>query len=195
MRRFLSAAELETKGFHSIGVNVLIDRTAVFINTDAISLGDNCRIDAFALISAGPAGVQIGRNVHVGAACQVFGGGGPVILEDFSCLSGRVSAYSCSDDFLGGSMTNPTIPDRLRDVRKGPVILRKHSLVGCGSVVLPGVEMGFGSAAGALTVVRTSVPECVVIAGNPARVLSRQRNRSRLEQLEREFLATCRDAP
>ena len=193
MTRFLSAADLETQGFQSIGTNVLIDCTAVFINPSAISLGDNCRIDAFALISAGTAEVRIGRNVHVGAFCQLFGGGANVILEDFSGLSGKVSVYTCSDDFLGGSMTNPTIPTRFRDVRSGPVVLRKHSLIGCGAVVLPGVEMGFGSAAGALTVVRESVPECVIVAGNPARMLSRRRNRSRLEQLEREFFATGGD--
>jgi galactoside O-acetyltransferase len=192
MTRFLSATELAVLGFQSIGFNVLVDRAAVFINPSAISLGDDCRIDAFALISAGSAGVEIGRNVHLGPACQLFGGGGRLILEDFSGLSGRASAYTCSDDFLGGSMTNPTIPDRFRDVRNGPVVLRKHSLVGCGSVILPGVEMGFGSAAGALTVVRKSVPECVVVIGNPARTLSRRRNRSRLEQLERDFLAADR---
>ena len=193
MTRFLSVAELESRGFRSLGAKVLIDRLAVFINPSTVSLGDGCRIDAFALISAGEAGVHIGRHVHIGAACHIFGGGGAVILEDFSCLSGRVSAYTCSDDFVGGSMTNPTVPDRFRDVRSGPVVLRRHSLVGCGSVILPGVEMGFGSAAGALTLVRASVPECTVVAGNPATPLPRLRDRSRLERLEREFLASSSD--
>ena len=50
---------------------MFINPAAVFINPAAISIGDNSRTDAFDLISAGPAGGQIGRNVHIGAACQV----------------------------------------------------------------------------------------------------------------------------
>jgi galactoside O-acetyltransferase len=189
MSRSLSGAELEALGFQSLGTNVRVDRSAVFVNAHSISLGDNCRIDAFALISAGEEGVRIGRHVHLGAGCQIFGGGGMVLMEDFTCLSGRVSAYTSTDHYLGGWMSNPTIPDRFRNVRNGSVILRKHSGVGCGSVILPGVEMGFGSAAGALTLVRKSVPESVVVWGNPAKVISR-RSRARLEQLEQDFWAS-----
>ena len=166
MSRFLSRLELEAMGFASLGADVKIDRQAVFINPVTVSLGDHCRIDAFSLISAGAEGVRIGRYVHLGAGCQIFGGGGAVVLEDFSCLSGRATAYTSSVSLLSrvkNLMFNPTLPEAFRSMSQGPVILRKHSGVGCGSVVLPGVEMGFGSVAGALTLVRKSVPEGVVI--------------------------------
>ena len=192
MTRFLSRPELESMGFQSLGNHVQIDRQAVFINPAEVSVGDHCRIDAFSLISAGPDGVHIGRYVHLGASCQIFGGGGTVIFEDFSGLSGRASAYTCS--ISGRSLEKnlmmiPTIPEVFRSMSKGPVILRKHSCVGCGSVVLPGVEMGFGSVAGALTLVRKSVPEGVVIGGNPSQVLM-HRDRSELKRLEEEFFAS-----
>jgi acetyltransferase-like isoleucine patch superfamily enzyme len=192
MTRFFVETELAAMGFAHLGVAVRIDRQAVIINPASVSLGDHCRIDAFSLISAGSEGVQIGRYVHLGAGCQIFGGGGAVVLEDFSCLSGRATAYSCSVSFrsqVKNLMLNPTLPDRFRSMSKGPVILRKHSGVGCGSVVLPGVEMGYGSVAGALTLVRKSVPEGVVICGNPPQVLSR-RDRAELQRLEAEFFAT-----
>jgi acetyltransferase-like isoleucine patch superfamily enzyme len=189
MERSLSRSELVAVGFQSIGVNVSVDRSVVVLNAHWISLGDHCRIDAFALISAGPEGIQIGRHVHLGAGCQIFGGGGKVLMEDFSGLSGRASVYTSTDDFIGGWMTNPTVPDRFRKVRNGAVILRKHSGVGCGSVILPGVEMGFGSTAGALTLVRKSVPEGVILWGNPAKVIAR-RGLTRLQNLEREFRAS-----
>jgi galactoside O-acetyltransferase len=191
MSRFLSRLELEAMGFASLGADVKIDRQAVFINPDTVSLGDHCRIDAFSLISAGAEGVRIGRYVHLGASCQIFGGGGAVLLEDFSCLSGRATAYTSSVSFLSrikNLMVNPTVPEPFRSISQGPVILRKHSGVGCGSVVLPGVEMGFGSIAGALTLVRKSLPEGVVICGNPPQVLL-HRDRSELERLEEEFFA------
>jgi len=192
MTRFLSRPELEAMGFESFGNDVKIDRQAVFINPDTVSLGDHCRIDAFSLISAGAEGVRIGRYVHLGASCQIFGGGGAVLLEDFSCLSGRATAYTSSMSgrlLINNFIPNPTLPEAFRSMRQGPVILRKHSCVGCGSVVLPGVEMGFGSVAGALTLVRKSVPEGVVICGNPARVLL-HRDRAELERLEEDFFAS-----
>lgn len=194
MTRFLDASELEAMGFQHLGANVRIDRLAVFINPQWVSLADHCRIDAFSLISAGKDGVAIGRYVHLGAGSQVFGGGGPVVLEDFSCLSARATAYTCS---VSGApecrdlMLNPTVPQRFRTLKQGPVVLRKHSGVGCGSVVLPGVEMGYGSAAGALTLVRKSVPEGVVICGNPPQEILR-RDRRKLERLEEEFFASLR---
>lgn len=188
MTRFLNASELDTLGLRALGADVLIDRAAILVNPAAISLGDHCRIDAFALILAGQEGVQVGKHVHIATGCQIFGGGGAVDLEDFTCLSGRVSVYTATDDFTQGFLTNPTVSTAYRNVRTGGVTLRKHSLVGCGSVVLPGVEMGFGSAAGALTVLRKSVAECSVVCGNPARQLSKRRDRARLERLEKEFL-------
>jgi len=188
MSRFLNASELDSLGLRAFGTDVLIDRAAILVNPAAISLGDHCRIDAFALILAGQEGVRIGMHVHIAAGCQIFGGGGAVDLEDFTCLSGRVSVYTATDDFTQGFLTNPTVSAAYRNVRTGGVTMRKHSIVGCGSVVLPGVEMGFGSAAGALTVLRKSVPECNVVCGNPARRLPKRRDRARLERLEQEFL-------
>jgi galactoside O-acetyltransferase len=192
MSRFLSRPELESMGFHSLGNHVQIDRQAVFINPATMSVGDHCRIDAFSLISAGPEGIHIGRYVHLGASCQIFGGGGVVVLEDFSCLSGRATVYTCSvsgRSLVKNLMLNPTVPEAFRNMSQGTVILKKHSGVGCGSVVLPGVEMGFGSIAGALTLVRKSVPEGVVICGNPPQILL-HRNRADLERLEEEFFAS-----
>ncbi|MFN9644326.1 MAG: acyltransferase [Cyanobacteriota bacterium] len=189
MGGFLTPSELEEMGFQAVGVNVRVDRSVLVFNPHWITLGDHCRIDALALISAGPEGIRIGRHVHLGAGCQIFGGGGLVRMEDFSGLSGRASIYTSTDDFIGGWMTNPTLPDRFRNVRNAAVILRKHAGVGCGSVILPGVEMGFGSLAGALTLVRKSVREGVVLLGNPAREIA-QRGLSRLKHLERELLAS-----
>lgn len=184
MSRFLDCDELKALGLASCGSDVAIDRAAVLINPDRISVGSHVRIDAFAILSAGVDGITCGDHVHLAAGVMVFGGGGAVRFEDFTCLSGRVSLYTSTDDFVGGHLTNPTVPAGLRSVRCGPVTLRRHALVGAGSVILPDVELGFGSAVGALSLVRASVPECTVVAGSPARPLGRQRDRERLAALE-----------
>ena len=184
MSFFLTPDEIAQIGFAFVGIDVLIDRDTRIINAQTIRIGSHVRIDAFAILSAGPEGIQLGNHVHIGAGTHIFGGGGAVIFEDFSGASGRVSIYTLSDDFTRGHLTNPTVPETLRMVQKGPVTLRRHSLVGAGSVVLPGVELRFGSAVGALTLVRKSVEECAVVSGNPARQLRQKRSRALLEQLE-----------
>lgn len=184
MSRFLSRWELDALGLASCGSDVAIDRAALLLNPGRIAVGSHVRIDAFSILSAGPDGITCGDHVHIAAGAMVFGGGGAVVFEDFSGLSGRVCLYTATDDFREGHLTNPTVPAEFRKVRCGPVVLRRHAVVGAGAVILPGVELGFGSAVGALSLVRSSVPECAVVAGNPARSLARRRDRERLTALE-----------
>jgi len=99
-----------------------------------------------------------------------------------------VSLYTVSDDFVEGHLTNPTVPEEYRRVRRGPVRLGRHALVGSGSVVLPGVTMEYGAAAGALTLVKKSVPACAIVAGNPAIVLRKRRSRELLQEREGSYL-------
>jgi acetyltransferase-like isoleucine patch superfamily enzyme len=186
--RFLSTAELRALGLAEVGADALVDRAAILVNPGRIRIGSRSRIDALTIITAGDEGVTIGCRVHLGAGCQVFGGGGPVVLEDFSCLSGRTSVYTTCDDFTDGHLTNPTVPMEYRRVQCGPVTLRRHAVVGCGSVLLPDVELGRAAAVGALSLVRESVPEFEVWCGVPARRTG-PRNARRLVALEAALLA------
>lgn len=186
--------ELRSFGFRKLGRNVRIHRTAVLAGCQHISIGDNSRIDCFSLISASERGVDIGTCVHIAAGCYLFGGGGRILMEDFSGLSSRVSLYTATDDYSGGAMTNPTVPDEFRKVACGDVILRKHAIVGASCVVLPGVELKLGAAVGALTCVRKSVDEFTVKVGNPRRPQTvGQRGRELLE-LEERCVDAMKDA-
>ena len=169
-----------------VGINVTIHPTAVFFKPEKVFLGNNVRIDCFCLLSAGEEGIHIGNNVHLAAGVYIFGGGGKVVMEDFTCFSSRVAVYTVSDDFTGGAMTNPTIPEKYRSVRKGPVVLKKHALVGAGSVVMPGVQLGVGVAVGALSFVNRSVEDFQIVGGTPLRSLGTRGQR--LLELEKEFL-------
>jgi acetyltransferase-like isoleucine patch superfamily enzyme len=57
--------------------------------------------------------------------------------------------------------------------RAKPILIGDNVWIGHDSVVLPGVEIGNGSIIGARSVVVESVPDLVVAAGNPARVIRR----------------------
>jgi len=152
-----------------------------------VEIGSNVRIDAHCIITAGPGRVTIGDNVHVGAATHLFGTTG-ITIADFANISSRVSLFSTNDDYTDGYLTNPTVPDELRKVTGAPVAIERHAIIGCGTVVLPGVVVGTGAAVGALSLVKDDVEPFSVVAGTPARPIG-TRNRERLEALERRLTA------
>jgi galactoside O-acetyltransferase len=182
---FLSGEETERLGFSRVGEDVLIDSSARFYGSAHITIGSHVRIDAFCVITAGPGHVEIGNHVHIANGCSIMGTEG-VQVEDFCGLSARATIFSTNDDYSGGALTNPTVPYEFRNVKAGRVTLRKHAILGCGSVVMPGVEIGVGASVGSLSYVNKSVPEFMVVTGNPIwRVGTRSRD---LLQHEREFL-------
>jgi galactoside O-acetyltransferase len=187
MNYFLSPEEIRQLGLASVGTNVTIDRAARLIHPQRMHLGDHVRIDAFCILSAGPDGIRLGNHVHIGAGAYIFGGGGAVVMEDFSGLSGRVSIYTANDDYLHGHLTNPTVPEQFRQVRTGPVTLRRHCIVGAGSTILPGVELGWGSSVGAMVLVQANLPDCAVLRSQPARRAKLRRDRAKLERIEQEL--------
>ncbi len=187
----LTDAELQSLGLASLGRDVRIHRSAVLVGADRIRIGDHARIDCFSLISAGPCGIDIGHCVHVAAGCYLFGGGGRILLQDFSGLSSRVAIYTASDDYTDGFMTNPTVPDEFRKVTSGPVTLGRHAIVGASSVILPGVTVGLGAAIGALSCVKRNVGDFKIFAAG--RVVG-ERGR-RLLDLEPECRAALQLPP
>jgi galactoside O-acetyltransferase len=185
MERYYSDNELKLLGFGRIGRNVRLDRTTVIVNPAGVQIGDQTRIDAFCLITAFGAGVSIGRNVHIAAGVYVFGGGG-VVIEDFAGVSARSLIYSTNDDYSGEHLTGPTVPPEFTRVEAAPVRIGRHAVVGAGSIILPGVTFGEGSASGALSLVKADVSPFSIVAGAPARPL-KVRSR-RLLEVESEYL-------
>jgi acetyltransferase-like isoleucine patch superfamily enzyme len=185
-----SRDDLLTLGLAAVGDDVHIDRSVRFFGAEHIRIGNRVRIDCFALLSAGNGGIVIGDNIHLAAGCYLFGSGGAITLEDFAGLSARVAVYTASDDYTEGFLTNPTVPDEFRRVAAGPVVVGRHAIVGSGSVILPGVTLGFGASVGALSLVRTSVGECEIVTGNPTRKLPRLRDGVRLRELEARYAPT-----
>jgi galactoside O-acetyltransferase len=159
--------------FKKIGDNCSISEKASFYNKNKISIGDNVRIDDFCILSAGIGGIEIGNNIHIAAYSSLIGAG-KITLQDFCNISSRVSIYSSNDDYSGQYMTNPTIPAHLTNVAHSDVTIGKHVIIGCGSVILPGVEIGEGSAIGALSLINKNCEPFMIYAGTPAAPLKRR---------------------
>lgn len=182
----LCRAKIENLGFSTVGVNVQISDRASFYNCAKIAIGNNVRIDDFCVISAGTGGIEIGDYVHVAVYSSLIGAA-KITLSNFCNLSSRVSIYSSSDDYSGGAMTNPMVPEAYTNVLHADVYLGRHVIVGCGSIILPGVNIEEGAAVGALSLVQTDCRAFGVYAGVPVRYI-KERKQNVLE-LEAEFRA------
>lgn len=182
---FLSRKKLESLGFAALGNDVFISDKASIYNPGNISIGNGVRIDDFCVISAGIGGIEIGNYVHIAIFSSLMGAG-RIALHDFAGLSSRVSIYSSNDDYSGASLTNPMVPNQFKNVKSADVELKKHVIVGCGSVVLPGVTLHEGVAIGALSLVTKSFEEFTVCSGVPARRIKARKKD--LKELEIKFL-------
>jgi len=169
---FLSKDELRKIGFKSIGDNVLISDKCSIYSPKNIEIGNNVRIDDFVILSPAT-NLKIGNYVHIGCYTSIIGKG-EIILEDFVGISGRVSIYSSSDDYTGMSMTNPMIPNEFKKVTNGKVHIRKHSIIGTGSVILPNVIIGVGCSIYAQTLIKSNCEEFGVYNGNPSKLIGKR---------------------
>lgn len=183
----LSRSALESMGFASVGENVRLSDRASFYNCANISIGDNVRIDDFCVLSAGEGGIVLGSHIHIAVQSSLMGAG-RITLGDFANISSRVAIYSSNDDYSGAAMTSPQVPAQYTDVTHADVTLGKHVIVGCGSVILPGVAIGDGAALGALSLVREDCRAFGIYAGAPARFI-KERKRDLLA-LADQYLAT-----
>lgn len=123
-------------------------------------------------LDVGPRGVvRLGEYALVTAAR---------IICDFEIDIGDYALVSW-DAILMDSYRVPLDPDARRRAivggdagdatRARPIRIGRNSWVGFGVCVLPGVTIGAGSIVAARSVVAHDVPEYVVVAGNPARIV------------------------
>lgn len=182
MSSFYSEEELNQLGLKKHGDNVLISRNAQIYGAKNIEIGNNVRIDDFCILSGK---IIIGNNVHVAAAVLIFAGDCGVILNDYSGVSSRTAIYAASDDYSGEFMTNPTIPDEFRNVTGGVVYIGKHSLIGTGCTILPGVKVNDGASVGAMSLINKDLEPFSMNVGIPCKKI---KNRSkRLLEMEEEY--------
>lgn len=146
-----SNSELEAIGFQSLGKNVLISRLARIYTPQKISLGNNVRIDDFVILSGA---INLGNFIHLGAFASITGGDGmnsSVRFGDFCGMSSYSKIFATSDDFTGGYLIGPCVPESLRNVKTSHIILQKHCHIGSHSLVLPGSGFEIGSCLGPMS--------------------------------------------
>lgn len=178
---YYSDAELNNLGFKFVGKNVKISNKASIYNFAQIEINDNSRIDDFCIVSGK---IKIGKNVHITPMCLVAGGEKGIIFEDFTTIAYGVKVFTQSDDYSGKTMTNSTIPKEYKNEFMKEVILKKYSIVGTQSVIMPGVILEEGTSIGAMSLVLKSTEPWGIYIGNPAKKM-KNREKDLLEIVQK----------
>lgn len=150
-------------------------------------VGDYSIIDDFVYISCA---LKMGKFSHIAANCTLLGGGELITIGDFVNIAPGCCLASASQDYTGGGLAGPCIPPEYRgDSIVGEIVLSDHVLLGCNTVVLPGVFAPEGLATGAMTLLTVQEYEpWTLYVGIPARPL-RMRNRTRILKSAEELLS------
>jgi galactoside O-acetyltransferase len=177
---YYSTKDLKKK-FKAIGKNVLISKKITILGTKNISIGSNVRIDDFCILLAKIGYLNIGSNVHIGSFSYLNASGG-VNIENFCNLSQGTKIYSKSDNYDGSTITNPTFSEKFTKPIYGKVVLKKHCLLGSGTIILPNVTLNEGVVVGALSLVKNNLKKWSIYAGVPARYIKKRKRISRLTE-------------
>lgn len=174
--KLCSVSDLTDAGI-VFGANAAISDDVIFHNPKNIIIGDNVRIDAQCLLIAGSnSKIIIGNNVHISAGCYFYGNSGNITLEDYTCTSARCILYTANDDYTEGYMTNSTVDEKYKKVKTGDIVLKKHTVVGCCSVILPNVTLEHATSVGSHSLVNRSTLPFNIVAGSPIRHIRQRKN-------------------
>jgi acetyltransferase-like isoleucine patch superfamily enzyme len=149
------------------GIDVRISDTAIISRPDLLEIGNHVCIDVGCYISVG---AKIGDYIHIGPYVCITGGEmARLIMEDFTGISAGSKLIVKGEDFTKG-LVNPTVPVEYRYIIGGEIIMRKFSVVGVNSVVMPGIEMAEGSVLGANSLLTENTKAWAIYSGSPAKV-------------------------
>lgn len=188
MTSYYTTEELKEIGFAQVGEDVCISRKASIYGADKMVIGNHVRVDDFCILSGN---ICLNDYVHVAAYCALFGGNAGIVMQSFSGISSRSVIYAATDDYSGNALTNPTVSDEFRIIHEGKVTVGRHTLIGTGCTVLPGVTLEEGVSVGSMTLVNRSLEAWGIYVGIPAKYMKPRAKK--ILQLEEEFLQQERD--
>ncbi len=109
--------------------------------------------------------ITLGNSIFMNFNCIILDPG-PVVIEDNVMFGPSVSLYTA------------THPVEAQERLKGPelgyaITIRENAWLGGNCVVCPGITVGRNAVVAAGAIVTKDVPDNVVVAGNPARIIKK----------------------
>ena len=141
---------------------------ARYLSLLGASIGKNVRIEnvTFIQIQYSLRNLHCGNNVFIGSRV-ILDLSEKIILDDFSIISPGSSVFTHQNigDF------NDNIVSGIYKSKYRPVHLKKYAVVCCDSTILAGSIIGCRSVVGAKSLINGEVPDDVLFAGVPAKLI------------------------
>jgi len=111
---------------------------------------------------AGLDNITAGDRTTMGSSAKILANG-PVTIGHDTMIAEGVIINTDTHDYNKRPMWKYKI------IR--PIEIGNHVWLGTGAIILPGVRIGSYAVVGAGSVVTKHVPECAIVAGNPAKII------------------------
>jgi acetyltransferase-like isoleucine patch superfamily enzyme len=144
-----------------LGRNVTIHN---FVNLYGCTIGDETRLGTF---------VEVQKNASIGKRCKISSHSficEGVTIEDEVFIGHGVMFIN---DKYPRATTVDGAPQTEADWKVQQTLVRRGASIGSNATVLSGVVIGANATVGAGSVVTRSVPDGAVVAGNPARQITK----------------------
>jgi acetyltransferase-like isoleucine patch superfamily enzyme len=180
----MAALDLDALGLAAYGDDVTIYDITKITQAGNVRIGSHVIVDDFVFLQGGQR-LDIGSYVHI-ASYVLIAGGGEGLVGNFVSLSAGTKVYTGSDDPTGDGLTNPTVPDELRAVKRLRTEICDHAFLGADTVVLPGVTVGEGAVVGSCGLVTKDVEPWTINVGAPAQPV-KERPREKILEFARRL--------
>lgn len=138
--------------------------------TPNVILGKGTQIGSFTKVKASLGPLTIGRDVEISSGCFLAAEEGGIEIGD-DCLIGPNVVI------VGNSYRHERldVPIRKQGKTSRGIRIADNVWIGANSSILDGAEIASGVIVAANSVVRSSIPENVIVAGSPADIVSERK--------------------
>jgi len=155
LQGYLSQDDLKYTGYKFTGDNIQIDNTIrVFGDRSNLILSQGVRIDAYVTFYV-ERPIVISANAHIASHCHIRSHE-DIWLGSDSVLSAGVCLWTSTD-----------CPNS--EKKRGIISVGQRVVIGCNSVVLPGVGIGDDAFVGALSMVNRDIARGEIVGGVPVK--------------------------
>lgn len=154
-----------------IGYRAIIDQGVIVNGYKNLKIGEYTWIDKHVELSIDTGFVSIGKRVHIAPFSNIVGLGG-VSIGDYSAVGRFAQLLSHSEVSKSGlRMSGPMVSENEKGSKSAPIIIGTDVVIGTGSVIMPGVNIGDGAIIAPNSLILGNIRPWTINVGVPSKIV------------------------